>query len=1003
MTKKHSNKKALVASFLVLALCFTSFLATTFAWFTDSVTSENNIIKSGNLDIELEYWNGEDWVDVAGKSDIITNTLWEPGVTEVAYLRVANAGSLAFKYQLGINIMSETAGVNVAGESFNLSDYIQFGVVELDSFATYTDREAALADVTGAKKISDGYTKAESMLAGEEIYLALVVYMPTTVGNVANHNGVNVPTIELGIDVFATQFTYEEDSFGSDYDKGAPWTGMVDVDWYLDNPDASEYVISSPEELAGFAAIVNGTAVANVSTYAAESAATTIHDNFSGKTVKLGGNINLNDIEWTPIGRIGNSSTDFTYSFKGNFDGQGYTVSGLVVSNEGWAGLFGIAHKADMANVTINGATIFSNRMAGALVGQLYGSIDNCHVKNSTIMVTPNAVGDSYDNGDKVGGIVGWLGDNGDNRTLTNCSAENVELGAYRDVGGIAGYVASSTTVKNNSAVGVKITVDQSTNYYGDKDVNAGYICGRVNGTITEENNTNEDSVVKSTYSKNGLTLKGDGDGNVTLYLVPESYAGDTVNVPEGITTIGNYAFAYNSNVETVVLASTVRDLGRGFDSSTVKKVVLNEGLTTISSRAFRSTTALEEVVFSSTVTEIADNAFQKSAIKEIVIPASVITVGETAFGASLIEKVTFEGNTAIQGYAFRGCTKLNTVILGGDDVTFIPSTLNGRNSCWFCNGESNNPNTSDITFVVKSEVIKERVLTAMGAEKNNTPVYIGVQDTAAAQAALDNAAPGTTVYLLPGVNYGTLYLRPVAGQENTVTDCDYLVYRNEMLRKVENLTIVGAPGATIDAIQVVSGYIEGSTGYVVDIKNLVIDSVEFTDDYVNPNTAHKYSAPLFFDLTYINVDGLTVKDCTLIGNNANMNFVYFYGSGNPSNSTFETAAKNITLSGNTVDGIARLCELRQTENVTIENNVIKNTTLHGMLLTVDGGTYSGNVTITGNTAYGINERFVRMAGAGDATVVIEGNTVNNYLGEDADYIKVTDGTNVTVENNTKN
>ena len=1020
MTKKHSNKKALIASFLVLALCFTSFLATTFAWFTDSVTSENNIIKSGNLDIELEYWNGEDWVDVADKSDIITNTLWEPGVTEVAYLRVANAGSLAFKYQLGINIMSETAGVNVAGESFNLSDYIQFGVVELDSFATYTDREAALADVTGAKKISAGYTKAESMLAGEEIYLALVVYMPTTVGNVANHNGVDVPTIELGIDVFATQFTYEEDSFGSDYDKGAPWTGMVDVDWYLDNPDASEYVISSPEELAGFAAIVNGTAVANVSTYAAESVATTIHDNFSGKTVKLGGNINLNDIEWTPIGRIGNGSTDFTYSFKGSFDGQGYTVSGLVVSNEGWAGLFGIAHKADMANVTINGATIFSNRMAGALVGQLYGSIDNCHVKNSTIMVTPNAVGDSYDNGDKVGGIVGWIGDNGNNRTLTNCSAENVELGAYRDVGGIAGYVASSTTVKNNSAVGVKITVDQSTNYYGDKDVNAGYICGRVNGTITEENNTNEDSVVKSTYSKNGLTLKGDGDGNVTLYLVPESYAGDTVNVPEGITTIGNYAFAYNSNVETVVLASTVRDLGRGFDSSTVKKVVLNEGLTTISSRAFRSTTALEEVVFSSTVTEIADNAFQKSAIKEIVIPASVITVGETAFGASLIEKVTFEGNTAIQGYAFRGCTKLNTVILGGDDVTFIPSTLNGRNSCWFCNGESNNPNTSNITFVVKSEVIKERVLTAMGAEKNNTPVYIGVQDTAAAQAALDNAAPGTTVYLLPGVNYGTLYLRPVAGSVAT-KEVDWVGnnYRYETYSLFEDLTIVGAPGAIVDVIK-----IEGGTYYntahsqsdtypvmlsLIELKNVVIDGVTFTGNGGQYGDNHGNAISLAGN--NIKVDGLTIKNCVLEDPTNNNRLLYKSESTTHVHTyeydgatyTFTPSLKDITVTDCTFNGGYMGLELRETENVTITNNVF-NVGDRNILLTANSGcTFTGNVTITGNVSNNAKQRFVRADAMGDAVVVVANNTINNYMASDADYIKVTNGNNITVENNTKN
>lgn len=272
--------------------------------------------------------------------------------------------------------------------------------------------------------------------------------------------------------------------------------------------------------------------------------------------------------------------------------------------------------------------------------------------------------------------------------------------------------------------------------------------------------------------------------------------------------------------------------------------------------------------------------------------------------------------------------------------------------------------------------------------------------NTEAAQAALDCAVKGTVLQLHPGVQYGTLYLRPVEGQENTVTDCDYLVYRNEMLRTVEDLTILGAPGATVDAIKVVAGYVEnsGSTGYVVDIKNLVIDSVTFTDDYVNP--PHSYSSPLFFDLSYINVDGLTVKNCQLIGENANVNFVYFYGSGNPANSTFVTAAKNITLEKNTVDGIARLCELRQTENVTITGNTIKNTALHGMLLTVDDGTYSGNVTITENTADGINERFVRMAGAGDAEVVIKNNTINNYQGADADYIKVTDGTNVTIENN---
>ena len=224
MTKKHSTKRALLTSALSLVLCFSMLLGTTFAWFTDSVSSANNIIASGNLDIELEYWKGNQWVDVSGKSDILTNKLWEPGVTEVAYLRVKNAGTLALKYQLGINIVDEIGGTNVAGDSFLLSDYIQFGVVENVNGETgaYANREAAVAAVENAKKISAGYTKASTMEATDVLYLALVVYMPTTVGNEANYKkGTTAPRIDLGINVVATQFTSESDSFDDQYDKPA--------------------------------------------------------------------------------------------------------------------------------------------------------------------------------------------------------------------------------------------------------------------------------------------------------------------------------------------------------------------------------------------------------------------------------------------------------------------------------------------------------------------------------------------------------------------------------------------------------------------------------------------------------------------------------------------------------------------------------------------------------------------------------------------------------------
>ena len=124
MAKRKSAKAAFLSSAVAMLMSCSMFVGATFAWFTDSVTSANNIITSGNLDVELEYWTGSQWADVNNKSVVLTNTLWEPGVTEVAYLRVANVGSLALKYQLGINIVSETEGKNAAGENFKLSDYI---------------------------------------------------------------------------------------------------------------------------------------------------------------------------------------------------------------------------------------------------------------------------------------------------------------------------------------------------------------------------------------------------------------------------------------------------------------------------------------------------------------------------------------------------------------------------------------------------------------------------------------------------------------------------------------------------------------------------------------------------------------------------------------------------------------------------------------------------------------------------------------------------------------
>lgn len=228
MTKTKSIKRALLMSALSFLMCVSMLIGSTFAWFTDSVSSMNNIIKSGNLDVELEYYDGDSWEKVTATTNVFEeNTLWEPGHTEVVYLKVSNLGTLALKYNLGINIVSEIESINVAGETLRLSDYIKFGAIE-DVETPYVDRKAARDAVTEAKVLSAGYTKAGSIEAGAAAeYVALVVYMPETVGNEANYRtGEVAPEITLGLNLMATQYTSEKDSFDDQYDANAMFNGV---------------------------------------------------------------------------------------------------------------------------------------------------------------------------------------------------------------------------------------------------------------------------------------------------------------------------------------------------------------------------------------------------------------------------------------------------------------------------------------------------------------------------------------------------------------------------------------------------------------------------------------------------------------------------------------------------------------------------------------------------------------------------------------------------------
>ena len=236
MAKKYSCKRSLLASVLILCLCFTSFVGTTFAWFTDSVTSANNIIKTGTLDVKLEYSVLEDgvWTDyaeVTKDTDVFGYNNWEPGYVAVAKFRITNAGTLALKYVLSADIYSETPGKNVDGEEFLLSDSLYTKAFALNGNGEPPTREQILAYTDGNKFNSDIAVSGSDMLPADDkddtaaehvVETALAIWMPTTVGNEANYREIQ-PSITFGINLIATQTANEEDSFGPDYDADAAY------------------------------------------------------------------------------------------------------------------------------------------------------------------------------------------------------------------------------------------------------------------------------------------------------------------------------------------------------------------------------------------------------------------------------------------------------------------------------------------------------------------------------------------------------------------------------------------------------------------------------------------------------------------------------------------------------------------------------------------------------------------------------------------------------------
>jgi predicted ribosomally synthesized peptide with SipW-like signal peptide len=223
------TKSALALGILAIVLCMGMLVGSTYAWFTDSVESGSNVITAGNLDLEVQYTlNGKDWKVLDDAKDLFQNDLWEPGHTEVVALKVTNAGSLALKYSVNMNILNETFGENAAGEDIVLSEILTVGtlVQEANQIGEISVQLAFqnenMFKGTTPFNANNVISSNVQLLPGSAHYVIIKVDMAETVGNEANAKDKDsVPSIDFGIEVLAAQYAYEEDSFGKDYDADA--------------------------------------------------------------------------------------------------------------------------------------------------------------------------------------------------------------------------------------------------------------------------------------------------------------------------------------------------------------------------------------------------------------------------------------------------------------------------------------------------------------------------------------------------------------------------------------------------------------------------------------------------------------------------------------------------------------------------------------------------------------------------------------------------------------
>lgn len=211
MKKRAYKKIAYVLSLCVVLLWAVLGTGTSLAWFTDTTHEIKNVFHTGEFKLKVSHRTESGWYEVMdGETRVFDDeALYEPGYTQVVYLKAENEGTVPFNMRTAVSVTDYTVATNVFGSRFDLQDYLTFGLVMADTEAELDEKVAtrAMAAAVATMPLNNYATDTEVMDGGAAKYMALIVRMPEEVGNEANYRGDTVPKVELGVIVEASQIT----------------------------------------------------------------------------------------------------------------------------------------------------------------------------------------------------------------------------------------------------------------------------------------------------------------------------------------------------------------------------------------------------------------------------------------------------------------------------------------------------------------------------------------------------------------------------------------------------------------------------------------------------------------------------------------------------------------------------------------------------------------------------------------------------------------------------